>query len=792
MKYTLYGGVFAALSACALSAQTTLTVNDFSYRSSGVFGAPSEGLIEIDPDAGFTAPGGGSLISDIPLRWSGLDLNGDSTADDYINFTLRITGNQGTVAMSNQGIGLKSGTDSINDNLNPGEEMIIEIINPVLSPSVTAGAATFDGFTQAAIGGGGNGPDPDPTVGQTNANINGVDVTISVNDTAQDPESGYIYTAFPPVDFSLQPSVFFKDITTVAIGDTETVSGFNDPVSVLLTNRVRAFDFQLSYDPAGTPVTPPVCFTTDNLRVFATAGNTTLGLAQNLGFPFGTIIENPDAGFDLATEVPGGGSASFDVPLRFDGIDLDGVGVDDDYFNFVMRVYSTTGSGARFAAGNGIGVNGGETWGIGSGEGVFVEIVDLELKPGIVGAVEFAGFNEVGVGAGGSAGAGLLTQGDAALDVNGTETRVILDGDGFQFSTARHAFFPTPATGVTFDNSSFNQVTAAPSVFEDTDPKFSAYVRDFDLKFNYLAEGTPAPIATECFTVTDLNLRNNATYVFNGTATSDGSTIQAAPGFDGTMIVPSPTVDLPLRWNFLDFDGTETFDDFVDFTVRVSSGTTDNVVVTGEGIGIAGNGTNALDPSETLTLEIVNATASTGKTVDFNFTTGKLFASGNAGDGVVTDGSASGDINGSTISLSLPNINSGDGGEAYENVAGATAIIPGSPTLVANNAVLTPGSVTPGLRLRDFSITMCYFDVDAAPTGSPVITNCGFVDADTFFIEFTPGGAGYKVTTPTSGGLDFGGGATDVTTSLAPSGAGDNRFEFDITGDASFFRVEEN
>ncbi|MDQ8189667.1 hypothetical protein [Roseibacillus persicicus] len=74
------------------------------------------------------------------------------------------------------------------------------------------------------------------------------------------------------------------------------------------------------------------------------------------------------------------------------------------------------------------------------------------------------------------------------------------------------------------------------------------------------------------------------------------------------------------------------------------------------------------------------------------------------------------------------------------------------------------------------------------PTGDLEITDSGFVDADTFFIEFAPGGAGYKVTT--APGLDFANNKSDVTTTLAPAGAGDNRFEFDVTETSGYFRVE--
>ncbi|MBK1832628.1 thrombospondin type 3 repeat-containing protein [Roseibacillus ishigakijimensis] len=75
------------------------------------------------------------------------------------------------------------------------------------------------------------------------------------------------------------------------------------------------------------------------------------------------------------------------------------------------------------------------------------------------------------------------------------------------------------------------------------------------------------------------------------------------------------------------------------------------------------------------------------------------------------------------------------------------------------------------------------------PSGGLAITDSGFVDENTFFIEFSPGGLGYKVTT--AAGLDFVNSASEVTTSLEPTAEGENRFEFAVSGPTGFFRVEE-
>ena len=67
------------------------------------------------------------------------------------------------------------------------------------------------------------------------------------------------------------------------------------------------------------------------------------------------------------------------------------------------------------------------------------------------------------------------------------------------------------------------------------------------------------------------------------------------------------------------------------------------------------------------------------------------------------------------------------------------------------------------------------------------ITACGFVNATTFFIEFEPAGAGYRVmSSPT---LDFGN-AVEVAPTLEPTSTEDNRFEFAASGSRNFYRLE--
>ena len=67
------------------------------------------------------------------------------------------------------------------------------------------------------------------------------------------------------------------------------------------------------------------------------------------------------------------------------------------------------------------------------------------------------------------------------------------------------------------------------------------------------------------------------------------------------------------------------------------------------------------------------------------------------------------------------------------------------------------------------------------------ITACGFVNATTFFIEFEPTGARYRVMSSST--LDFGN-AVEVTPTLQPTSGSDNRFEFTASGARNFYRLE--
>jgi len=115
-----------------------------------------------------------------------------------------------------------------------------------------------------------------------------------------------------------------------------------------------------------------------------------------------------------------------------------------------------------------------------------------------------------------------------------------------------------------------------------------------------------------------------------------------------------------------------------------------------------------------------------------------------------------------------------------------------SRTMDAELAFSNSSAHTIGFSAGNTCATDAYIDnivveVISEQGTMPRITDCGMVDADTFFIEFSPGGTGYKVTSAAD--LDFTN-STDVVPTLAPTVPGENRFEFDVSGPLGFFRVE--
>ncbi|MDB4406718.1 leucine-rich repeat domain-containing protein, partial [Akkermansiaceae bacterium] len=167
----------------------------------------------------------------------------------------------------------------------------------------------------------------------------------------------------------------------------------------------------------------------------------------------------------------------------------------------------------------------------------------------------------------------------------------------------------------------------------------------------------------------------------------------------------------------------------------------------------------------------------------------------------------------SLASITIPDGITSVGAGAFSYCTSLTSItIPDSVTSIGYEAFYRCPSLT-SIIFQGVAPTMGFNVFDGLPEGAQVyvsnefadsfggfgntwegltvatitITNCGFVNATTFFIEFEPAGAGYRVmSSPT---LNFGN-AVEVTPTLQPTSGSDNRFEFTASGSRNFYRLE--
>ena len=180
------------LMASPLAMGATITIEALDVRANGVFGHnPNVSGVTVNGNAP-----AGTVVADpinVELTYSNLDLDGDSTANDSVTFTLTATktgSDGGDLRIFNQGI--DTGFGNLND---------VEVSVTAVSGVTTDGGAaiTFDGFTGAAAGAGASGA-VDRTV-----EINGTGVTLST------PGAGGFEFAVSAIDFALTPTVTFDN-----------------------------------------------------------------------------------------------------------------------------------------------------------------------------------------------------------------------------------------------------------------------------------------------------------------------------------------------------------------------------------------------------------------------------------------------------------------------------------------------------------------------------------------------------------------------------------------------------
>ncbi|MFC7337289.1 DUF1800 family protein [Haloferula chungangensis] len=235
------------------------------------------------------------------------------------------------------------------------------------------------------------------------------------------------------------------------------------------------------------------------------------------------------------------------------------------------------------------------------------------------------------------------------------------------------------------------------------------------MKKIYLAHGvilTMAPLlAAGPLTTDDFNFRSNGGIYPTGGGASEGE-IVARPGFNLASVSTEPTTDFIFRWQKLDLDGSGGTDDYFDFTIRASTGTSDAVAFTSEGLAVANNGSSGFDPDESLTFTVVDVQLSPGTagSVAFEaFTGAGFFASANASP-EDTVGHVSGDVNEVNHSVFL------NGGPGYTHSTTHFTLGTPSLTLVFDNIsylpvgspTSPPTTVVPLARARDFDLRFSY------------------------------------------------------------------------------------
>ncbi len=176
----------AIVATCGLAQAAIVNINALDIRSSGVFGHPNVSGVTLNGAAPAAVT---SNILDFAMTYSGLDLDGDSTANDSVTFTLRFSGSA-TQRAFDQGIDTGFGT------LNGVTLSMLSVSGTTTDNGDTI---VFDGFTGGAIGVGGNG-DLDRT-----ATINGNPVAVN------SPNTGVFQFITDSVDFGSPTATIVYD-----------------------------------------------------------------------------------------------------------------------------------------------------------------------------------------------------------------------------------------------------------------------------------------------------------------------------------------------------------------------------------------------------------------------------------------------------------------------------------------------------------------------------------------------------------------------------------------------------
>ena len=140
LRYLLMTTAIAVMMAS--SANAGVIIEALDLRGNGVFGHPDATLVSSS----------GSVTAD-PLFWeiayANLDIDGDGTANDTVNFTVQATGGTNQRAF-NQGV--DNGFGNLGNGATVGPTF--SVINVSGNTTDSGDLIVFDGFTGGAIGSG--------------------------------------------------------------------------------------------------------------------------------------------------------------------------------------------------------------------------------------------------------------------------------------------------------------------------------------------------------------------------------------------------------------------------------------------------------------------------------------------------------------------------------------------------------------------------------------------------------------------------------------------------------------
>ncbi|MEM7314254.1 MAG: PEP-CTERM sorting domain-containing protein [Planctomycetota bacterium] len=188
IRKTVVSSFFLAALSLTAASHAQVTIEALDVRGTGIFGHDAN-------VSGATLNGGafpGTLAADpldFELTYGNLDIDGDSTANDSVTFTLRASGGAGQRAW---GQGIDTGFGSLNG-------VTLSMLSVSGTTTDSGNAIVFDGFTGAAIGVGGNGD-----LNRT-AEINGMLASV------MSPSTGSFQFVIDALDFAPTPTVLFDN-----------------------------------------------------------------------------------------------------------------------------------------------------------------------------------------------------------------------------------------------------------------------------------------------------------------------------------------------------------------------------------------------------------------------------------------------------------------------------------------------------------------------------------------------------------------------------------------------------